>query len=119
MMTPMQLRIAAAGGGVPAAIITKDDTDNYDPRVPGAYTPFPTDSTPVAGIYEKLPQTGQAASIRAKFMFYAGEPLPLLESESAKVLVDGILYLAKNVRRRFYLRKMDGYSLDLENGQPG
>lgn len=118
MLSPMQMRIQAAGGGEEAKILTNASVgkSNYDPRAPGVYTPAADGSMDVRGIYERIPQVGTTTSLIANFMFHTTAVIAAIESDDTKVRIRGIDFLAKMVRRRVYLGEVDGYSMELHRG---
>ena len=118
MITPIQMRIMAAGGGEAATLSFNADREgsSYNPSTPGSFVPAADDTMVVYGIYEVIPEEGVVTDLKARFMFAALALIPRLESDDAKVTVGGVTYLAKKVRRRVFMGKIDGYSMNLEKG---
>lgn len=118
MLTPMQIRMAAAGGGEDIVLLL-DPNGGESNYTPGQIAPYePAARTPDArkAIFEKAPETGPVTRTEGKVMFYSPTLIPLLLSRSARVRIVrlDIDFLAVNVRTRFYCGVMDGYSMDLE-----
>ena len=70
------------------------------------------------GVFSRNPQTGLATDDRAQFLFPWAQPILGLESESARLTVNNVLFTVMLARPRYYRAAFDGYSLFLEKG-PG
>lgn len=118
MLTPMQIRIHAAGGGILVALKLNPDLvkSSYDPSAPAAFQPAPDGTLNVYAIFEKNPEEGQAPKRIGKLMFYSPVEIPAISSDDTRAEVLGSRYLAKLVRPRHYRGQIDGYSMDLMVG---
>lgn len=115
----MEIRVMADGGGDTAVFSLKVPPPAYDPGSATPFVPAAPAQVTVKGVFEKLPEVGTVTLVKAKFMFACSAEIPGMEAEDAKVLIHGITYLAKQVRLRRYMGRIDGYSMDLEVGPGG
>lgn len=116
MLNPIQLRMAANGGGDSATLMLSSDIDvsAYFPSV--VYVADPQNPLVVLGIYEVVPQEGRVTTVKAKFMFPYTMLIPALESADSRCIVGGIDFMVMVARRRRYRGVVSGYSLELQVG---
>lgn len=118
MLTPMQIRMAAVGGGEDVILLLDPNAaaSTYSAAAVGAYDPPARLLSPQKAIFEKAPEAGPVTRIEGKLMFYTPTPIPLLISRSARVKIVrlNVDFLAVEIRPRVYCGVMDGYSMDLE-----
>lgn len=111
MLSPIALRVRAAGGGVEAKLSLAPSTSGYSAST--AYTPPAATQLTRKGIFEKTPKEGMVNTATARFMFAETTLIPGLESMVGKCLVEGVEWTIQKIRARYYMGRLNGYSMDL------
>lgn len=118
MLSPMQMRQQAVGGGETAIFSLNPDLiqSSYDPSTPAAFVPAPDGSLTVKGIFARDKKAGQDQRRVGEFAFYSPVEIPGLAADDTFVTLPYGKFLAKEVRLRHWMGKVDGYSMDLMVG---
>ena len=114
MLSPIQMRVQAAGGGVEAKLKVAPSTAGYTSSA--VYTPPTPLELTRKGIFEKTPKEGMVTTTTAKFMFAETTLIEGLDSMVGTCLVEGVLWTIAKIRARYYFGKLNGYSMDLVKG---
>lgn len=116
MLSPIALRVQAAGGGVLATLRLAPSTAGYDARSPAPYVPPVPQTLNRKGIFEKTPKEGMVTTTTAKFMFAETTLIPGLESMVGICHVENVDWTILRIRARYYRGLLNGYSADLVKG---
>ncbi len=116
MLSPIALRVRAAGGGVPATLSVAPSTAGYSAKSATPYVPPEPQTYDRKGIFEKTPKEGMVTTTTAKFMWEETTPIAGLESMVGTCLVENVTWTIARIRARYYFGKLNGYSADLVKG---